>query len=246
MSKSLIVTIENRVATITINRESRMNSLDHVTIAELGDALDECARGEVSVVVLRGAGTRAFCAGDDLKAYADRTPEESVRHHQAGLRLFDAIEDHPCLFIAAIEGYCLGGGLELAMACDYRIAGEGTAFGLPEVRKLGAFPSWGGMTRLPKLVGLGRAKELVLIGERFSAERGEAIGLVSEVAPTGGAFERASSLAQEYAGEANPHAVATAKQILTQGYGASRDEARFLNEFVEKLSSESDKLGLPE
>ena len=246
MRQSLIVSADNRVTTITINREARRNALDHVTIEELRDAFSDCANGDVSVIVLRGAGLKAFSAGDDLKAYGERTKQQSVRHHETGLRLFDAIEAHRCLVIAAIEGFCLGGGLELAMACDYRIAGRSASFGLPEVLKLSAMPSWGGLTRLPKLVGLARAKELVLMGQRISAERAGAIGLVNEVRPDGNAFPAAEALATAYAAEVNPEAVALAKQVLVHGYGSSADLARFMNELAERVQTESDDFGLSE
>jgi enoyl-CoA hydratase/carnithine racemase len=244
MDASLLVEREDRVATLTINRESRRNALDHITVGLLRDALADCTSENTSVVILRGAGTKAFCAGDDLKAYAERTPEQTVRHFETALRTFEAIEEHPCLVIAAIEGYCLGGGLELAVCCDYRIAGEGASFGLPEVRKLSALPSWGGLTRLPKLVGLARARELVLLGERIQAEQAKAMGLVSEVVVDGTAFERALRLAKEYAAEANPTAVAIAKQAMVHAYGAPRDVARFINELAERVQRESDDFGL--
>ena len=148
--------------------------------------------------------------------------------------------------IAAIEGYCLGGGLELAIACDYRIAGSSASFGLPEVRRLSAMPSWGGLTRLPKLVGLARAKEMVLLGDRIPAERALAIGLVNEVKPEGKASECALALAKEYASEVNPTALALAKQVLVQGYSASRDSVNLINELAERLQSASDDFGLPD
>ena len=142
MSEPIVVSSENRVATITINREARRNSLDHVAMGLLFEALNDCVDSDASVIVLHGAGTRAFCAGDDIKASAERSAEQNRLHHARGLRVLELIEEHPCLVVAAIEGFCLGGGLELAISCDCRIAAQRASFGLPEVRKLSLLPSW--------------------------------------------------------------------------------------------------------
>ena len=236
MSDVLIIEKHDTVTSITINREARRNSLDHVASAALEEVMHRCRDDDTSVIVLRGAGLKSFCAGDDVKAYAERTPEESWRHYQTGLRTFDMIEDHPCLVIAAIEGFCLGGGLELAMACDYRIAAAGSSFGLPEVRKLNVIPSWGGLTRLPKLVGLARAKELALFGERLSATQAQSIGLVSRVVADGETFSEAMTLAKDYAANVSAATIASAKQALVHAYGASRETARYINSLTERAA----------
>ena len=245
MSEPIVVTAEDRVAIITINREARRNALDHVAMGMLFDAFTACAEGDVSVIVLHGAGTRAFCAGDDVKAYAERSAEQSRRHHARGLRLLEAIEEHPCLVIAAIEGYCLGGGLELAISCDCRIAAQGASLGLPEVRRLGLLPSWGGLTRLPKLVGIAHTKAMALLGQRLSAEEAKAIGLVNEVVPDGEALERARSFADAYASEVKRDTVALAKQAIVHGYGAPRGAARLLDELSDRALSAGDTLSGP-
>ena len=118
MEEPIILAINNHVATVTINREKRRNALDHITLDKLDAAFDTCAQQDVTVIILRGSGTKAFCAGDDIKAYATRTKKENQLHHAKGLRLMEKIEEHPCLVIAAIEGFCLGGGMErLRAAC---------------------------------------------------------------------------------------------------------------------------------
>ena len=230
MSEAIVVSTGNRVATITINREARRNSLDHVAMGMLFDALTECAQSDVSVIVLHGAGTKAFCAGDDIKAYAERNAEQNRRHHARGLRLIEFIEEHPCLVVAAIEGFCLGGGLEVAIGCDYRIAAQGASLGLPEIRKLSLLPSWGGLTRLPKLVGIAHTKAIALLGQRLSADEAKTIGLVNEVVPDGQAFDRAHSLASDYAAEVSRNTVALAKQAIVHAYGAPRGTARLIDE----------------
>jgi enoyl-CoA hydratase/carnithine racemase len=129
--------------------------------------------------------------------------------------------------IAAIEGYCLGGGLEIASACDYRIAGAGAVLGLPEVA-LNALPSWGGTIRLPRIVGVARARELVLFGRRLTAEEALAWGLVNRVVPEGEAFAAAQSLAKETFGRTDPGIVSIAKGLLTHGTAAPSRTARHL------------------
>ena len=133
----------------------------------LEEALGQCAAEATELLIVTGAGARAFCAGDDVKAYAERTPAESRAHHERGLRTFDALERYPGRNIAAVKAWCIGGGLGLALCCGLRFAGAGATFGLPEVPKLDALPSWGGLTRLPRIVGTGRAKQIAFLGERI-------------------------------------------------------------------------------
>ena len=234
MQDSIKLDIESQVATITINREERRNSLDHVAMQALQLALRQCSEDDVNVIVLTGAGQVSFCAGDDIKAYADRTPRESARHHERGLAVFDELENHPCLTIAAIQGFCLGGGLELALSCDLRFAGCSAQFGLPEVRKLGAMPSWGGLTRLPKVVGIGRAKQLVLMGDRIDAERAEQWGLLAGVVADGEVLKHVGQLAVEYAASVPREAVTFAKRAIDQSFAASSSVAHFTNLLVER------------
>ena len=240
MSEAIIVSTDDRVATITINREARRNSLDHVAMRMLFDALTGCAESDVSVIVIHGAGTRAFCAGDDIKAHAERNAEQNRRHHARGLRLLELIEEHPCLVVAAIEGFCLGGGLELAISCDCRIAARGATMGLPEVRKLGLLPSWGGLTRLPRLLGVAHTKAIALLGQRLSAEEAKAIGLVNEVVPDGRALDRAQRFACAYAAEVSRNTVALAKQAIVHAYAAPRGTARLIDELSDLAQATGD------
>jgi len=191
--------------------------------------------------VIRGAGLKAFSAGSDIKELASQSLKDRITHTDLGQALGDLIEQHPCPVIAAIEGYCLGGGLEIASSCDYRIAGAGALFGLPEVA-LGALPSWGGTVRLPRIVGVARARELVLFGRRLTAEEALAWGLVNRVVPEGEAFAAARSLAVETFGRTNPDIVSIAKGLLTHGAAASTRTARHLELLADMSVLASDAL----
>ena len=242
MEEPIILAINNHVATVTINREKRRNALDHITLDKLDAAFDTCAQQDVTVIILRGSGTKAFCVGDDIKAYATRTKKENQLHHAKGLRLMEKIEEHPCLVIAAIEGFCLGGGMELAISCDYRICGSGSVFGLPEVRNLGLLPSWGGLTRLPKIVGLSHTKALVLMGNRLTSDQALTLGLINEVVDDGKAYEHTLDLATDYASEVNQSAVGLAKRVMLNAYGAPDTTARLLNELADQVHSSDEIL----
>ena len=237
MAEPIILSLENRVATITINREERRNALDHVTLDKLNAAFDTCSEQDVTVIILRGSGTKSFCAGDDIKAYAARTKKENRLHHARGLRLFEKIEEHPCLVIAAIEGFCLGGGMELAISCDYRICGSSSVFGLPEVRNLGLLPSWGGLTRLPKILGLSHTKALVLMGNRLTSDQALGLGLINEVVDDGKAYEHTLNLATNYASEVSRTTVELAKRVILNAYGAPETTARLLNELADQAQN---------
>ena len=133
MDEPLLFEIDRKVATLTINRERRRNALDDTTLFKMREALEAAKRERVGAIVLTGAGTTAFCAGSDIKELASQSQDEKIAHTELGQSIADLIEQHPAPVIAAIEGYCLGGGLEMAMACDLRIAGAGATlatFGL--------------------------------------------------------------------------------------------------------------------
>ena len=153
MDETLLYEVADKVATITINRERQRNALDDATLFKLRDALETAKRGGFGAIVLKGAGLKAFSAGSDIKEMAIQSQAEQINHTELGQEIGDFIERHPAPVIAAIEGYCLGGGLEMSLACDLRIAGAAASLGLPEVRNLSALPSWGGTVRLPRIVG---------------------------------------------------------------------------------------------
>jgi enoyl-CoA hydratase/carnithine racemase len=174
-------------------------------------------------VVLTGQGDRAFCAGADLKERARMTPEEVHGFHAAVREGFTGIERAPQTFVAAINGFALGGGLELALACDLRVLAEGAEVGLPEV-SLGIIPGAGGTVRLPRVVGLARAKDLILTGRRVGAAEALAMGLVSRVVPPALLREEAVALAEQVARNA-PISLRQAKRAVDEGVELPLDEA---------------------
>jgi enoyl-CoA hydratase/carnithine racemase len=168
------------VAFLTVNRPEARNALDGATVEEMHGALEEARRAKVTVLVLTGAGDKAFVSGADIRAIRARGRDDALASINS--RLMTAVEAHEAVTIAAVNGYALGGGCELALACDLRIASETAVFGLPEP-SLGIIPGAGGTQRLPRIVGLGRAKEMILTGARWNASQALAYGLVSEVVP---------------------------------------------------------------
>jgi enoyl-CoA hydratase/carnithine racemase len=208
----------------TIQGEARRNSLTMALVRELQARVEAAgADRALRAVVLTGAGDKAFCAGADLKERARMTEEEVHGFHAAVREGFSGIERAPQPFIAALNGVALGGGLELALACDLRVAVEGAEVGLPEVG-LGIIPGAGGTARLPRLVGVGRAKDLILTGRRVGAAEALAMGLVSRVAPAGRLMEEALALAGQVARNA-PISLRQAKRAVDGGVGLSLDEA---------------------
>ncbi len=208
----------------TIEGEARRNSLTVAFLRDLRGRVEAAgADRTLRAVVLTGAGDRAFCAGADLKERARMTDAEVHGFHAAvrdGLR---GIERAPQPFVAALNGVALGGGLELALACDLRIAAEGVEVGLPEVG-LGIIPGAGGTVRLPRLVGVARAKDLILTARRVGAAEALAMGLLSRVVPAARLREDAVALAEQVARNA-PISLRQAKRAVDDGFHLSLDEA---------------------
>ena len=177
---NLTLAHDGRISTLTVNRPQVRNALDTATVAEFHRALDEVRDARATVLVITGAGDQAFVSGADVSAIRARKRDDAL----AGInsRLMSAVESHEAVTIAAVNGYALGGGCELALACDLRIASDNAVFGLPEPT-LGIIPGAGGTQRLPRVVGLGRAKEMILTGARWDAARALEVGLVSAVVP---------------------------------------------------------------
>ncbi|MFQ5538302.1 MAG: enoyl-CoA hydratase/isomerase family protein [Gemmatimonadota bacterium] len=182
------------IAVVTIDREEKLNALNAEVVAELGEVFaglreDDAVRG----VLLTGAGEKAFVAGADIGELARMDSISGVEVSRAGQEVFRAIERFPKPVVAAVGGYALGGGCELALACHVRVASENARFGLPEV-SLGIIPGYGGTIRLARLIGLGRAVEMTLTGEMVAAERALEMGLVSAVVPREELLARAKEL----------------------------------------------------
>ena len=245
MADTLTLEITQRIACLTIERERARNALDDSTLRQLKARLEELRPPEIAAVVIRGAGIKAFSAGSDIKELAGQSLPDRIAHTDLGQAIGDFIEQHACPVIAAIEGFCLGGGLELALACDYRIAGAAAIFGLPEVA-LNALPSWGGTVRLPRVVGMARARELVLFGRRLNAEEALAWGLVNRTVPAGEARAAAIALAKETFAETDPGIVAIAKGLLTHGTAAPSRTGRHLELLADMsvLASEALDVGV--
>jgi enoyl-CoA hydratase len=187
------------VATVTVNRPGALNALTAPTLTELEEVVGEIARSpEIRVAIITGAGAKAFVAGADISEMRDMKPPQARNLALQAHRIYAAIERSPKPFIAAVNGYALGGGCELAMACDIRLAAETAKFGQPEVN-LGIIPGFGGTQRLPRLVGKGLALELVLTGEMIDAQEALRIGLVNRVVPPGELLNEARQLAGKIA-----------------------------------------------
>jgi enoyl-CoA hydratase/3-hydroxyacyl-CoA dehydrogenase len=208
---------------IILNRPHRLNAFNDVLIGELAEMLDTAENDpSVRCVVITGDGDRAFSAGADVTMFPKATPISSEIGSRAGQKTFSKIEEMSKPVIAAINGYALGGGLELALACDFRVAAEHAELGSPEIL-LGLIPGWGGTQRLARLIGLARAKELVMFGNRLKAEEALRIGLVNKVVH----YERLRDEVREMAkklSEGPPLALKFAKQVLNFGTQVPLDE----------------------
>jgi enoyl-CoA hydratase len=180
---NLLFDVSAGIARITVNRPDKLNALNDAVIAELGAAIDQVGRdGEIKGVILTGAGTKAFVAGADIAELSRQGPFDGKARALVGQGVFRRFERSGKPVIAAVNGFALGGGCELAMACHVRIAAESAKFGQPEA-KLGIAPGYGGSVRLPRLVGKGRALELLLTGQMIDAAEAYRIGLVNRVVP---------------------------------------------------------------
>jgi enoyl-CoA hydratase len=200
--ENLLVERDQSVLVVTINRPKVLNALNASTLAELSQALDEAEHDEgVRAIVLTGAGPKAFVAGADINELAVQTPVGGREHARTGQALLDRIERFGKPVVAAINGFALGGGCELAMACTIRLASDTAKFGQPEIN-LGLIPGYAGSQRLPRLVGRGRALELLLTGAPISAEEAFRIGLVNRVVPAAELDAEARTLAHAIAAKA--------------------------------------------
>ena len=220
--------LKDGVATITLNRPQKLNAFDGTMIDELCRVIDDVyEREDVRVLVVTGAG-RAFSSGADFDWFNFDEWEASIRSRARRIthRLFDDIEYLEKPVIAAINGTCAGGGLELALSCDLRIAADGARFGFPEVNA-GIIPGSGGCSRLIRVVGLGRAKELVFTGELISAQKAEAIGLVNAVVPGEELMAKSRELAATLM-KKGPLAIGMAKHVINASLGVDPNTGRIL------------------
>ena len=211
--ENILLDKNGAIATITINRPSQMNALNIQTIQEVGQAVANCNEDpEIRGMILTGAGEKSFIAGADIKEFASFSVEEGTKMSADGHAVFNSVENSPKPVIAAINGFALGGGLELAMACHFRIASDNAKFGQPEVN-LGVIPGYGGTQRLIRLIGHGKAMELLMTADMIDAETAQQLGLVNHVV----AVEELMGLAQKILGKIASKSPLTIKQIINLG-----------------------------
>ena len=200
--ENLLTERDGAVLIVTVNRPDKLNALNSRTVEELGRAMEEARTDDgVRAVVLTGAGEKSFVAGADINELAVQSPVSGREHARSGQAVFDRIEQLGKPVIAAVNGFALGGGCELAMACTLRLAADTAKFGQPEIN-LGLIPGYAGSQRLPRLVGRGRALELLLTGDPIPADEALRIGLVNKVYPAAQLMTEARALAQKLASKA--------------------------------------------
>ncbi|HVQ43027.1 MAG TPA: enoyl-CoA hydratase-related protein [Vicinamibacterales bacterium] len=223
--ENLLIERDGGVLVVTINRPEKLNALNTKTVTELGQVMDEAASDSaVKAIVLTGSGEKSFVAGADINELAVQTPVSGREHARSGQRVFDRIERLGKPVIAAVNGFALGGGCELAMACTLRIASDTAKFGQPEIN-LGLIPGYAGSQRLPRLVGRGRALEMLLTGAQITAEEAHRIGLVNKVVPAASLMTEARALAHTLAGKA-PVAVRYILEAVAGGLEMSFADAQ--------------------
>jgi enoyl-CoA hydratase len=237
----LTVDHADAIATVTINRPDKLNALNATIIGELDRAFRSIAADDgVRAVILTGAGTKSFVAGADIAELAKMGPLTGIRVSRAGQDAFRFMERMHKPVIAAVNGFALGGGLELALACHIRVASRTARFGLPEV-KLGIIPGYGGTIRLPRLVGRGRALELILTGEMIDAEEAFRIGLVNRVHEPDALLDGARGLAAKIAAN-GPVAVGLALEAVDRAAATTTEDALVLESNLFGLLASTDDM----
>jgi enoyl-CoA hydratase len=220
---NLTLDVQDRIATLSVNRPDKLNALNEQTIREIGAAMDEITgRDDVGGVILTGAGEKAFVAGADIAELARMGPVDGIDVSRLGQAVFRRIELSRKPVIAAVNGFALGGGCELALACHLRIASENAQFGLPEV-KLGIIPGYGGTLRLPRIVGKGRALELMLTAQFVKADEAYRIGLANRVVPQAELMDVCRATMQTILAN-GPVALGLAIECTTRGMEMSVDD----------------------
>lgn len=229
------------VAVVTVTRPDKLNALNADTVRQL-DSVLRSARDDdgVRVIILTGSGEKAFVAGADIAELSRMGPLDGVSISREGQATFRMMEAMPKPVIGAINGFALGGGLELALACHIRIASSRARFGLPEV-KLGIIPGYGGTVRLPRLVGRGRALELMLTGEMIDADEAYRIGLVNRVTEPGALLDTARELARKMIAN-GPVAIALALESVDRGMSTTIDDAQILESNLFGLLASTDDM----
>jgi len=225
--ENLLYEVKDQIARITVNRPNVLNALNRRTVEELGASLDAARQDDsVRVVIITGAGEKAFVAGADINELAKRTPVDGPDFARFGQTVFHKLETLGKPSIAAINGFALGGGCELALACTMRIASKNAKLGQPEV-KLGILPGYGGTQRLPRLCGKGAAHEMILTGEMITAEEALRVGLVNRVVELPELLSTAEAIAKKIIANA-PVAVRYAMEAVERGVEMPQEEGLYL------------------
>ena len=239
---NLLLEVENGIALLTINRPKALNALNSETLAELNTCLAELENNDdVKVVILTGSGEKSFVAGADISEMVNATPAEGRKMGLLAREAFGRLENMPQVTIAAVNGFALGGGCEISMACDIRVASENAKFAQPECG-LGILPGFGGTQRLPRLVGKGRAKELIFTCDMISADEAFRMGLANHVVPQAELIDYCKAMAGRIM-KNGPLAVALAKQAINTGSDTDLDSGLKLEANLFGLSfSTADKM----
>ena len=242
---NLLMEVENEIAVVTINRPKSLNALNSETLAELDACFSEISeRKDIKVVILTGSGAKAFVAGADISEMVNATPAEGRKMGMLAKEAFLKLETMPQVTIAAVNGFALGGGCEISMACDIRIASDNAKFGQPETG-LGNLPGFVGTQRLARLVGKGRAIELIFTCDMIDANEAYRIGLVNAVYPQEELLAAAKKLANKIASNA-PIAVRACKKAINEGLQVDMDQAIVVEEkaFGSCFETEDQKAGM--
>jgi len=211
--ETLLFAREGAVGTVTVNRPDALNALNSTVFAEMSDLMDRIAVDtDIRVIVLKGAGDRSFIAGADIKEMTGMSRREAEARSWNGMRLYDSMRRMPQPLVASIQGYALGGGMLMAMACDIRIASTAATFGYPEIR-LGIFPGTGGTVLIDRLIGPAAARAICLLGDHFPAERAWQLGLVNRLVEPDQLADETVSVAETLAGY-SPVAMRELKSVL--------------------------------
>ena len=244
MYNHLKIEEKGNIAIMTISAPKSLNALNTTILNEIDEFLDEFEGGQFRCLIITGDGEKSFVAGADISEMATLGPQQGETFGKRGAAVFRRIETLPCPVIAAVNGFALGGGCELAMACDIRLCSDNARFGQPEVG-LGIIPGFSGTVRLARLVGMGIAKQLIFSGKNIKADEALRIGLVNEVLPQADLMNRAIELAGQIAANA-PLAVKAAKLCINDEYDMDADSA-IQNEsviFGRCFSTEDQKQGM--
>ena len=237
--------ISNHIAILTINRPEVLNAMNNEVVAHLDATVQSCIEDEqVGVIILTGAGEKAFVAGADIKKMQSMGPEAALEFGKAGQQMTLTIENSPKPVIAAVNGFALGGGCEISLACHIRVASETATFGQPEVL-LGILPGWGGTQRLPRLVGSGLANEIITTGRMVSAVEAKSMGLVNHVVPPDELMNKCMEIANQILNN-GPNAIAKSLSCIQKRMGMSMEDGLQIEveNFSKLFATEEAKEGL--